>query len=174
MTINHSKTSKGFSLVETLIAIAILLVAVVGPIGLIGNALHNLYYARDEMVAINLAQEGIEVIREIRDSNMLASSAGVPAWDAGIGAGEYIVSAASASPLTSDSYGAVAQAVNLDAQGFYVQDAGITTQFKRLVTITTITSGSEIKVTSKVTWTTGGQTGTISVSENLFKWALTP
>ena len=62
----HS-AQRGFTLVETLIAIAILLIAVVGPISLIGDALHKLYYAKDQMIAINLAQEGIEVVRQRRD-----------------------------------------------------------------------------------------------------------
>ena len=171
MTTNLPKNSKAFTLVETLIAIAILLVAVVGPIGLIGNAVHNLYYARDEMVAINLAQEGIEVVRQMRDSNML--SAGT--WDFGFDGPNYVVDVGNAtsqlSAITSD------QVVYLDSTtGLYRQiNNGYTpTQFSRLITTTNASLGtSERQITSTVKWRTGGSaTGTISVSENLFKWAI--
>lgn len=164
-TSNVKRSSSGFTLVETLIAIAILLTAVVGPISLIGDALHKLYYAKDQMIAINLAQEGIEVVRQRRDSNMLG---GTVAWDFGISANDYLVDASSGTitPTTG------AQPVYLNG-GFYKQGVSATaTQFTRLVTITSIVAGRELKVVSTVNWKTGGQTGTITVSEYLFKWAI--
>lgn len=169
MTTNRLQSS-GFTLVETLIAIAILLTAVVGPISLIGDALHKLYYAKDQMIAINLAQEGIEVVRQVRDTNMLAGSPTL--WDAVIGAGNYTVNASSAT-ITSFGGGSVPQPVMISG-GFYVQNSGTLTQFKRIITTENVVGavGRELKVTSTVTWKTGGQTGTIAVSEYLFKWAI--
>lgn len=165
---------RGFTLVETLIAIAILLVAVVGPISLIGDALHKLYYAKDQMVAINLAQEGIEVVRARRDSNMLKINNGVPSvnWDDGITVGDYTVDASSAT-IAPFGGGSTPQPVNLN-NGFYVQTVGPATQFKRIITVVEIVAGRENKVTSTVTWMTGGQTGTVTVTEYLFKWAVIP
>lgn len=168
MTTNNFSKYEGFTLVETLVAIAILLVAVVGPISLIGDALHKLYYAKDQMIAINLAQEGIEVVRQKRDSDMLAVSASdifslaSPIY--------YVVDAISATLYTSVG---TQQPVILDA-GFYKQRvAGTPTQFTRLVTIESVGSGlKERKVTSRVEWKTGNQTGTITVTEYLFKWAI--
>jgi len=164
--IRHS-AHRGFTLVETLVAIAILLIAVVGPISLIGDALHKLYYAKDQMVAINLAQEGIEVVRQERDSDMLAGSASdifsltSPYY--------YTVNASSAS-LNISTAGQKPVYLNGD---FYEQSGGTATQFTRLITITSVGSGTtERKVTSTVEWKTGGQTGTITVSEYLFKWAI--
>ena len=163
------KNFGGFTLVETLVAIAILLIAVVGPISLIGDALHKLYYAKDQMIAINLAQEGIEVVRQVRDSNMLAWDGATPPWNSGITAGTYIVDASSG---TVTSTPGVQQPVYL-SNGFYEQGTPAPpTQFTRLVTITDIVLGRELKVTSTVEWKTGGQTGTITVSEYLFKWAI--
>ena len=65
------KNLGGFTLLETMVAIAILLVAVTGPISIIGDSLHKLYYARDQMVAVNLAQEGIESVRTTAETSML-------------------------------------------------------------------------------------------------------
>ncbi|MBI5077822.1 MAG: prepilin-type N-terminal cleavage/methylation domain-containing protein [Candidatus Yonathbacteria bacterium] len=162
------KNSGGFTLVETLVAISILLVAVVGPISLIGDALHKLYYAKDEMVAINLAEEGIEAVRQVRDSNMLTATA----WDTGLGAGDYVVNANSATSVAFCGLTCAVQPVYLDAQGFYQQSTVLTaTPFGRIVTITSIGTDERV-VTSKVTWRTGGDIGNISVTEYLFKWAL--
>lgn len=171
-------SSQGFTLIETLVAISILLIAVVGPISLIGDALHKLYYAKDEMIAINLAQEGIEVVRQVRDSNML----GGVAWDTNITTtpGYYTVDAGNASgpPNTFIKTTAltVPQPVYLDPAlgGLYWQTFSVsylTTQFSRIVRIEQVVAGKENKVNSTVTWKTGGATGTITVSENIFKWA---
>lgn len=168
---SHVKCSLGgFTLVETLIAIAILLIAVVGPISLIGDSLHKLYYARDQMVAINLAQEGIEAVRQKRDSDMLAVV--TPGLFVS-GTSYYIVDASSATNPLPSVVGNANQPVYLKG-GFYEQgdtNSASSTQFTRLVTIASVTAGSELNVTSKVEWRTGGSaTGTITVSENLFKW----
>ena len=77
MRIQHSQ--RGFTLLETLVAISILLIAVVGPMSIIGRSLPQSAYARDHAIAVNLAQEGIEAVRQKRDSNMLDK------WNSGPG-----------------------------------------------------------------------------------------
>lgn len=61
----------GFTLVETLVAISLLTVAIVAPMGLTAQSLQSAYYARDQITAFYLAQEAIESIRAIRDSQVL-------------------------------------------------------------------------------------------------------
>jgi prepilin-type N-terminal cleavage/methylation domain-containing protein len=169
MIINKTlKRNRGFTLVETLVAISILLIAVVGPISLIGDALHKLYYAKDQMIAINLAQEGIEVVRQVRDSNMLSGVA----WDTGIVSGTYVVDAFSSPAVFSCADTKVYQDANGYRQRCTVDNS---TQFSsRTVVVTDIGSAPvvEKKVTSTVIWTTGGQVGTITATEYLFKWAI--
>jgi len=170
--IRHS-TCSGFSLVETLVAIAILLIAVVGPISIIGNSLHQIYYAKDEMLAINLAQEGIEMVRQKRDSNMLANEvpATVTAWDSGITAGTYTVDAPSFSIIacaTCDTK------VYKNSSGFYSQGTqgvgSVETQFTgRTIVITDVVAGREKRIASTVTWKTGGDIRSIVVTEYIFK-----
>lgn len=62
---------RGFSVVETMVAIAILAVAVVAPLSLAQRSLHSSIYARDQVTAFYLAQEAVEYIRYIRDTNNL-------------------------------------------------------------------------------------------------------
>ena len=54
-------------MVETLVAISILTIAVIGPLGIIAQALHTSYYTRDQMTAYYLAQEAIEYVKNLRD-----------------------------------------------------------------------------------------------------------
>lgn len=178
--------SKGFTLVETLAAVTILSLAITGPIYLIGNSLHKIYYARDQAIAINLAQEGVEMVRQARDSNRLGV---VVPWTTGISAGSYIIDAgtfvSAPSPATGNfivscGVGCSPQPVYLDmsanpTKGLYRQNVSgstfLITNFSRIVTVESI-NANELRVVSKVEWKTGGETGTITVSEHLFNLGL--
>ena len=65
--INKLNKVRGLTMVETLVAISILTIAVIGPLGIIAQALHTSYYTRDQMTAYYLAQEPIEYVRNLRD-----------------------------------------------------------------------------------------------------------
>lgn len=67
-----SLQNRGLTLVETLVAISILTIAVIGPLGIIGQALHSSYYTKDQMTAYYLAQEPIEYVRNLRDNQGIA------------------------------------------------------------------------------------------------------
>jgi len=170
--------SRGFSLVETMVALAILLVAVVAPISLIGDSLHKIYYAKDEIIAISLAQEGIEMVRQARDTNMLT---GIP-WGTSLSPGEYTIDVSGLTEgkpvnkyvIPCPSCAGIPQAVYLDSEtGLYRQNSIATqTQFSRIVTIdSTGLPADERKITAQVVWNTGGTTGSILVSEYIFNWA---
>jgi prepilin-type N-terminal cleavage/methylation domain-containing protein len=57
----------GFTLVETLVAITILLVVIVGPMTIAQKGIQNSYFAGDQTTAVYLAQEAIEHIQRLRD-----------------------------------------------------------------------------------------------------------
>ncbi|MDP3988757.1 MAG: type II secretion system protein [bacterium] len=63
------RKSRGFTLLETMVAISILLTALGGPFVVTQVGLRTARKASQELVASNLAQEGIEYIRYIRDTN---------------------------------------------------------------------------------------------------------
>lgn len=60
----------GFTLIEALVAISILTIAVTGPLSLASKGLAYSSYAKDEITAFYLANEAIDVIRNIRDTNI--------------------------------------------------------------------------------------------------------
>ena len=69
----HFKTlqKQGFTLIETLIAITVLLIAIVAPMSLASEGILAARLAQDQIVAFYLAQEGVEAVRNLRDQNKL-------------------------------------------------------------------------------------------------------
>ena len=64
-------TQRGFTLVETLVAITIIALAIVGPLYAVQQSLNVSRVSRDQLVASALAQEAVEYVRSIRDGNYL-------------------------------------------------------------------------------------------------------
>ncbi|MES2087854.1 MAG: prepilin-type N-terminal cleavage/methylation domain-containing protein [Patescibacteria group bacterium] len=69
---HYKKRNAGFTIIETIVAIAILAVAVVAPLSLAQRSLNADIYARDQVTAFYLAQEAVEYVRNIRDGNGLS------------------------------------------------------------------------------------------------------
>ncbi|MCF7815739.1 MAG: prepilin-type N-terminal cleavage/methylation domain-containing protein [Candidatus Pacebacteria bacterium] len=65
------KKEEGFTLIETLVAISILLIVIIGPITVAQKGVQNAYYANEQVTAVFLAQEAIEGVRILRDSAAL-------------------------------------------------------------------------------------------------------
>lgn len=80
----HSRHPRGQGLLEVIIAIFIIVASVLGTTSVIVATIRAGRIAADRLTAMNLAREGIEIVRNIRDSNWLTSGS---AWDTGI-AGE--------------------------------------------------------------------------------------
>lgn len=57
----------GFSLVETLVAITILLLVIIGPITISSQSARSTSFASEQVVAFFLAQEGVELVQKARD-----------------------------------------------------------------------------------------------------------
>ena len=81
------KTNFGYSLVEVLVAISVLLISIVGPLTIASKGLQNSTFAKQQNIAFFLAQEGLESIIKIREEGgvkayALTGEAGGPtAWD---------------------------------------------------------------------------------------------
>ena len=68
--------NRGFTIIETLVAIAILALAITGPMTLAERGLVAARAAGQEVVAFYLAQEAFEIIKNVRDGNVLAGGGG--------------------------------------------------------------------------------------------------
>jgi len=152
---------QGFTLVEAMVALVILTTALGPMLYLANSAVNSAYIIRDNMIASGLAQEGVEVVRNIRDANWLNGRA----FDAGLTNGTYRTEWNSTSLLTLSSN----PPLKLD-NGLYNYSFGTATPFKRAISITKV-NGGELQVTSAVSWELrGGSIKTIQAEDHLFNW----
>lgn len=76
---------QGFTLIETLVALAVILAALTGPVALITRGIIDFSFSKNKIIAINLAQEGVELVRLVRENNVLCDTLNGPTrtreWD---------------------------------------------------------------------------------------------
>jgi len=164
------KSDKGFTLIETLVAISVLVLSLSGPLSIASSALKSAYYARDQVAASYLAQEGVEFVRAIRDQNRIMSPQ--QSWLIGltqcIGVNaQCTVDFVNFTPAALCS-GACSPLL-ISTAGLYNQAAGSVSRFTRTLSITTISS-TEINLKVTVSWVSNNSTNSIVASENLFQW----
>lgn len=70
---DNVKFKKGFTLLETVVALSVITAAVVGPVYLITKGLFSSSFSRNKLIANNLAQEGLEAVRAVRENNVLCA-----------------------------------------------------------------------------------------------------
>ena len=160
----RSQRNRGFTLVEVMIAIFVFLVGVVGIYALLPRAIKTTTDNNNRFIAAQLAREGIEIVRNIRDENWLSGDT----WDNGISSGDYEADYTAHSLSQSFS---PADKLKIDADGFYNYSNGKETIFTRKINVEkTIDADSNpiIKVTVTVSW--GGTGKTYKVQEYLYDW----
>lgn len=167
-------TRRGFTLIETLVAVLLLTTAIAGPLTIAAKGLSAALVARDQMTAFYLAQDAVEYVRFVRDSNKLGGAAWLEGLAACAGAdGCYI------DTLTSDvavCSGACTAIQKYDDSGavYYSYTQGVRTpqNFVRTITLSTADAGAtETVLTVTVSWRAqSGATRSVVVRENLFNW----
>lgn len=157
----RNKRAAGFTLIEALVALVILTVALGPALILSSNILSTASVVKNNLVAANLAQEGIEIIRALRDTNWFNGNS----FDSGLANGVYRLEWNSDSLLSLGSN----PPLKLD-NGLYNYSTGTDTIFKRTITLTKI-NASELKVVSDVTWTERGERARdVNIESHLFNW----
>ncbi|MCD6271008.1 prepilin-type N-terminal cleavage/methylation domain-containing protein [bacterium] len=161
MLSNHSKNQKGFTLAELLITIFVFTVGILGIYLIVQNSYATVNYARNRLIAIYLAQEGIEIVRNIRDTNWLEGST----WDDGLPQGSNFGVQYNRNFLLAN-YGTVP--LKIDGNGFYNYDTGQTTKFTRKISITK-PDDHTLNITVEVRWT--DKFSPIIIQERLYDWS---
>ncbi len=159
----------GFTFVETLVAIAILLLAIAGPLTLGSQGLTASRVARDQVVATFLGQEAIEFARNMRDSNALQGIS----WLGGLDecTGGNVCSIDVPQNVITTCVGTCPNLLFEEESGFYGYTSGWDeTKFTRSITITETVAGREAHIIVTTTWDDGMRTRDLSVNEYLFNW----
>ena len=163
-------------MIEMIIATFIMVVGIVGVMSLLQRVIFSSSVSSSRLIAAYLAQEGAEIVRNVRDTNWLEARSSLNPWDEGLtgcsGTGFIADYSHSYSPNQIDPafpcYSG--QYLNVDASGFYSYSSGVQTKFKRKILITQ-GSNSDIKnVLIEINWTDRGVSYFLSVQENLYNW----
>ncbi len=151
----------GFTLLETVVAIGIVVVGLASALALLSSSVSAVAVVRQRIAAANLVQEGIEVTRNIRDTNWLK---GFP-WNQGLANGDYQVEWSSSALVPyGDTFLLFDSTSNL-----YNYTTGNPTEFKRRIKITNL-SAIEMMVEVTVTWDNRGRALTVAAEDHLFDW----
>lgn len=186
--ISNKKLNSAFTLVETLVAVAIFSLAVLALMVVLSDSVTSTSYAKKKIIATYLAQEGIEYFRNVRDTYVLYQAANMNGWD------EFRLKVDACNVTTTEGCYFDDQGLDFletdqpitgiainectgdcpyllhDAvTGKYNYLAGEPTDFSRKMLITNITD-DEMRILSTVSWTQGSGEYQISFSENLFNW----
>ncbi len=171
----------GFTLIETMIAIGILVLAILGSFTAVRTGISTSNYAKNQVVAFYLAQEAVEQIRNLRDLNALdVITSPPPGWLDGIAnpikgdpcsPGNICkVDVLGGGTVLSVCSGGICPDMRQSPAGAFGYDpTWSATSFNRKVTIATV-NGHEVTITVTVTWKRGTLTQTFVVSENLLDW----
>jgi len=165
-------TQTGFSLIEALVAIAVLLLALIGPFTIATRGLIAANFARDQVTAFYLAQEATEIVRSKRDNNALQGEA----WTEGLSNcfnKECIVDATknidsgNAIKACGASCDVLQQSPSSKLYGYL--NGWDDTKFTRKIFIEEISS-NEIRVAITISWSSGRINKSFSVTETFFDW----
>lgn len=171
--------NKGFTLIELVIAIFILTVAIIGVYNSFSTVVILTAGASSRFTAAYLAQEGIEIVRNMRDNNWLK---GEIDWRNGLLGCETGCEADYKTGTSrdirfgltafSDNYLKIENDDATTKNGFYSYDSTdpfSTTKFKRKITITPV-SADVLQVSVLVTWEEKDENFDIEAEEYLYDW----
>lgn len=163
---NIFKKEKGFTLLEMLISIMVITIGVLGIYSAVFKYIKNTQQERENLVASYLCQEGIEIVKNIRDTNWVESAT---TWSDGL---------TSCSSGCEADYNGILTAWSSPGRYLYIDNStglykyvaspvtgDIKTSYTRKIDI--VPNGTdELDITVYVYW----ETNTIVVKENLFNW----
>ena len=157
------RNDSGYILIESIIAITIVVVGLLGIFSLLSRSLSLNRVVSDRFVAAYIAAEGIEIVKNMIDNNILA---GKP-WNAGLATGTYEADDSDMA-LRADGH----TLLRFDSgPGAYGYSEPVLTAIRRAITIDVSPDGQEIAVGSRASWTTrGGGKFDIYLEEHLFNW----
>lgn len=194
-----AKNKSGQSLIELIVAVAIIQVGLLSVWSLFLSNFNAEKESELRIVGANLSREGIELVKNIRDSNWLRADRGdvneegtIWPWDEGLSSGVYSVSYDNGA-LEDEMYGQL----YIDAQGFYTNSSVGTkiSPYKRTIELKSVCCSDNdgnlvcdgtnyqikestepcslrigINVIAKTTWSHSGSARSSVVEDIIYNW----
>ena len=168
---------RGFTIVESLVAISILVLVITGTASDIQTGISSYILSKNQVISFYLAQEGFEQIRNMRDHNGLKSQDWLIGISVNSGDPCYFGNACTVDPVNSNvptrcpSGPGSCPVLRQDAStGFF----GYTltwpeTVFRREIVLTQV-NANEISILVTVDWSKGLVSRQFRARENLLNW----
>lgn len=162
------KDKPAFTLIEVITVLLVISLGMVGTLSLISQNIRSQSINEKTMVAYQLAQEGVELIRNLRDTNVNIGGGwlGYIATD-----GDYLMDYTDSTPLRWSSEPTELQ---IDENGMYRYNVvgGVGSGFSRIINIMSTPEGHQdfITVTSNVSWQDHGKDYIYSLETQLYNW----
>lgn len=181
----------GFTLVETLVAISIFTVSILGLMSVLSSGISNISYVKQKIVATYLAQEGIEYIRNMRDTYVIfPSGAGWNAFNTKLAGASCAINGCYFNDQLLDYTKHTQQMVTVQTvfdcgdpncsahplsydstTGKYGYASGTNSGFIRKINVIyDPTKPNQTTISSTVSWTQGSGNYHITFSEILYNW----
>ena len=181
---------KAFSFIEVLVSVTIASTVFIAIISLANQNIASAQLTRDRFLAANLAQEGIEIIANLRsnnwktfNSNFDLTNGSLVDWRGQAGCQPASVDSCI---LADGAYVANYDSVRLtavsggndrilkDSNGKYCQSnvgscSGTLTPFRRVTTLTTI-NPHQLRVDVQIAWTYNNLAQAVSAEDRLYNW----
>lgn len=177
MKVNFLKKQSGFSLIEIIVVIFIVNVGLLSIISLTMQVIQVSRINRNVLVASQLAQEGIELVRNTRDTSWLDGVTAWP-WSDGVYTVAYdtndfvenlVVYSGSTTTDIAVGLNDPRSILFLDANGFYGHGVGTSTKFKRVINVFS-PDASSTEVTSVIRISDSGTAKDYIVNTMLYAW----
>jgi len=161
---------KGYVLLESMVAITMVTVGLLGIFALLSRSLSLNRVVADRYVAAYLAAEGLELVKNIIDNNLVQERP----WNEGVTSGQYEIDFESGR-LTACGSPCAARFFYFDPQtktySYESRPESRETRFERVVKIALTADGEEVRVNSAVNWTTrGGGRFLVNLEDHFFNW----
>ena len=159
----NKKTKKGFSLIEVLVSLTILTLGIASISMLMLSNIKNSQEAKNQIVAMGLAQEGIEIVRNMKDNNLTFST---DVKNSDTSSDFFVEPSASFANMLTPAGGHVNDDANkrlgLDSNSMYKHylSGDTPTKFYRkiVISISVVDSKNVSTVTSVVSWNSSAAT----------------
>lgn len=182
MIISNYIKQKGFTVLESIVAIFVLSLVISGVFTTVQSSLSQASITKDEVRAFYIAQEAIEIIRNKRDSNQLSRIAGLSNnWLSGISEAAAdpcyfgkVCRMEASSPSTfvycGSSWGSCPNLRQNSTNNLLGYNSTWTlTNLKREIMLESI-NANEIAIVVRVTWTKGARNFEFKVKTHLLNW----